>query len=252
MTGWLGNSENVQKSFLAHLEDVRFVLLKSAVALALGMTAALIFTPHILALLKAPLHGLVENPDVFLRSIEVAGAFTATLRIAFWSGLILAAPFLVLIVGAYLMPAMTPNERRAMSGVGVLGILLFAGGVWMGYHYTLPFTLQAMFMMHRWLGIVAEWTLTSYVTFATQLLVAFGLAFELPVVILILGRLHIISSNWLRKYRRHAIVAILVLAAVLTPPDIFSQTLMALPLIILYEGCVWIIWGWERAARRAA
>lgn len=250
MSVFIDDSGDERKPFLAHLEDLRRVLLRSALALAVGMGIALAFAPQLLAILKAPLAGIVEHPDAFLRSIEVAGAFTATLRIAFWCGLVIAAPALVLIFGAYLMPALTPSERQAVSGVGVASILLFVIGVWMGYQFTLPFALQAMFTLHAWLGVVAEWTLSSYVVFATQLLVAFGLAFELPVVILILGRLGIISSTWLRTYRRHAIVVILFIAMVLTPPDVFSQLLMALPLIALYELCIWVIWGWERAAQK--
>ena len=100
--------------------------------------------------------------------------------------------------------------------------------------------------------MIPQWTLASYVTFTTQTLIAFGLAFEIPVVLLILGRLGIISSQALRTYRRHAVVAALVVGAVLTPPDIFSQMILAGPLILLYEATVWIVWSWERSARRAA
>lgn len=252
MNGSPDDPTEVRKPFLEHLEDLRRVLIRSALAMAAGMAIALVYTPEILAKLKLPLHAIVENPETFLRSIEVVGAFTATLRIAFWSGLVLSAPLLVLIIGAYLVPALTPQERRAISGVGVLSLVLFAAGVWMGYRFTLPFALRAMFMLHGWIGIAAEWTLTSYVTFATQLLIAFGLAFELPVVLLVLGRLGLISSTTLRTYRRHAIVGILVLAMVLTPPDVFSQLLMGIPLMLLYEACIWIIWSWERAAARSA
>ena len=250
MNGWPADPSEERKPFLAHLDDLRRVLLRVAGVLLLGMLVALVFAPDILRFLKAPLGGIVENPDGYLRSLEVAGAFTTTLRIAFWSGLVLAAPLIVLIVGAYLMPALTPSERGALRGVGLVSLILFAFGVWMGYAFTLPFTLQAMWAMNEWLGVVAEWTLSSYVTFATQLLVAFGLAFELPVVILILGRMRILNSSWLRKYRRHAILVILIIATVLTPPDVFSQLLMAIPLYALYEACVWIIWGWERRAAR--
>ncbi len=252
MSGFRADPGEERKPFLAHLEDLRRVLLRVAAVLAVGMGIALAFTPRILELLKAPLYGMVENPNTFLRSIEVAGAFTATLRIAFWSGLVLSTPFLVLIIGAYLLPVLTPKERRAIGGGGVASVLLFAGGVWMGYVFTLPFALRAMFALHAWLGIMAEWTLTSYVTFSTQVLVAFGLAFELPVVILILGRLQIVSSQWLRTYRRHAIVVILIIAAILTPPDVFTQMLMGIPLIAMYEACIWLIWSWERADRRTA
>jgi sec-independent protein translocase protein TatC len=240
------------KPFLAHLEDLRRLLIRCAVVMALGMGIALPLSPWILRFLRAPLKGLVENPDAFLWSMDVAGAFTSTMRMAMWSGLVLAAPFLLLIIGAYLMPALTATERQAVRGVGVLSVLLFAFGVWLGYRFTLPFALSAMFTLHDWLGVQAQWTLTSYVTFTTQTLVAFGLAFEIPVVLLILGRLGIVTSAWLRQYRRHAVVAALVVGAVLTPPDIFSQMILAGPLILLYEGCVWTVWAWERSARRAA
>lgn len=251
MSGWRAEADagGEMKPFLAHLEDLRLVLLRCAVVLAAGTGLAIAYTPRILAILKAPLGRVVENPDTFLRSMEVVGAFTATMRIGLWSGLVLSAPFLVIIIGAYLLPAMTPSERRAVGGVGAFGVVLFLFGVWMGYRFTLPFALQTLFAMHGWLGIQAEWTITSYVTFATQLLVAFGLAFELPVVLLILGRLRIISSRWLRTYRRHAIIVILILGAVLTPPDVFSQLLMSVPLVLLYELCIWIVWSWERARR---
>lgn len=249
MSGWRAKQDSggELKPFLAHLEDLRQVLLRSALVLAAGTGLAIAYTPQILALLKAPLGAVVENPDTFLRSMEVVGAFTATMRIGLWSGLVLSAPFLVIIVGSYLLPVLTPSERRAVGGVGAFGIVLFLFGVWMGYRFTLPFALATLLAMHGWLGIQAEWTITSYVTFATQLLVAFGLAFELPVILLILGRLRIISSRWLRTYRRHAIIVILIIGAVLTPPDIFSQLLMSVPLILLYELCVWIVWSWERA-----
>lgn len=240
------------KPFLSHLEDLRQALIRSALAIALGMAVALPLTPHILKLLKAPLAGLVPNPDTFLWSMDVAGAFTSTMRITMWSGLVLSAPLLVIVIGSYLMPALTKPERRAVGGVGVFGIVLFAFGVWMGYRFTLPFALSAMFSLHSWLGVQAQWTLTSYVTFTTQMLIAFGLAFEIPVVLLILGRLGIISSRWLRTYRRHSIVGALIIGAILTPPDVFSQVMLAGPLIALYEACVWIVWAWERSASRKA
>ena len=244
--------EGELKPFMAHLEDLRQLLIRLALAIALGTVVALPLTPWILRVLRAPLQGLVEDPGRFLVSMDVAGAFTSTMRIAMWSGLILAAPLMVLIIGAYLLPVLTARERQAMGGVGVLSVLLFMGGVWLGYRFTLPFALSAMLVMNNWLGTQAQWTLSSYVTFTTQTLVAFGLAFEIPVVLLILGRLGIVSSQILRTYRRHAIVAALVVGAVLTPPDIFSQCILAVPLILLYEGCVWTVWGWERSARRAA
>jgi len=108
-----------------------------------------------------------------------------------------------------------------------------------------------MFRIGEWLGKSAPFfELSNYVSFCLRLLVAFGFAFELPVVLLALGRLGIVSSSQLREKRRHAIVALMVLSMLLTPSDPYTMILMAVPLVILYELCIWIIWGWERRRGR--
>lgn len=253
MSRWPVGSDGLElKPFLAHLEDLRRLLIRCAAVIAVAMGVAIPLIPRILDLLRRPLAGSVPDTDAFLRSIDVAGAFTATMRIAMWSGMVAAAPILVLLIARYLAPALKETERRAMNGIGGAGLVLFAAGVWLGYRFTLPFAIRAMLGLHDWLGIRAEWTLTSYVTFATQILVAFGLAFELPVVLLLLGRVGLLSSATLRTYRRHAILGTLVLGAILTPPDVFSQMMLSIPLILLYEVCVWVIWAWERPARNRA
>ena len=103
-----------------------------------------------------------------------------------------------------------------------------------------------VFAVNTWLGIHAQWTLTSYVTFTTQLLIAFGLSFELPMILLVLGKLGIVTSAKLREWRSFAIVGILIIGAALTPPDVCSQLIMSVPLYVLYESCIWIIWAWEK------
>ena len=135
-----------------------------------------------------------------------------------------------------------------------LWIFLAMGlGVGLGYFITLPIALKIFFSLHGWLGIQAEWTAPSYVAFCMQLLLLFGLAFELPVVLVSLGYFQVISSSFLRSKRRHAIVVVLILAAALTPgPDVFSQIIMAIPMIILYELCVWIVWLFEKRRLQSA
>lgn len=252
MSRWPGDDESQElKPFLAHLEDLRRLLIQCAAVIAVTMLVAIPLIPSILALLERPLHGTLPESEAFLRSIDVAGAFTATMRIAMWSGIVMATPILVVLIARYLAPALKSSERQSLNLIGGAGILLFAFGVWLGYQFTLPFALAAMASLHDWIGIRPEWTLTSYVTFSTQLLVAFGLAFELPVVILLLGRVGILSSAILREYRRHSIIGALVIGAVLTPPDVFSQLMLSVPLVVLYEACVWIIWAWEKSKRAA-
>lgn len=226
-------------------------LIRCAVALTLGVLLAVPFAPAILSWLKAPLRIVSENPDQFLRSLEVGGAFSVTVKIGLWGGLLLSAPFLLLFVGGFVFPGLTEREKSAVVQSGGFAVALFAVGVAMGYWLALPAALKIMFGMHGWLGIRAEWTVTSYVAFATQFLICFGLAFELPAVLLALGKLGLVTSAQLRHYRRHAIIVALILAAFLTPPDVISQLLMGLPLIVLYEVCIWLVRATERGQRAA-
>ncbi len=234
------------KPFLEHLEDLRITLIRAAAVITIGMIVAFPLAPYTLALLKHPLYLVTSNPDAMLQSMEVSGAFVAAMRIAFWSGILLSSPLLVIIIGQFILPAMTQIEKRLVIQAGLLGAVLFIGGVVFGYVYTLPFALSAMYLFNGWLGVSALWTLSSYVTFSVQVLIAFGLAFEIPMVLLILGRLGIVSGEWLRIHRRHAIVGALIIACILTPPDVVSQIIMTIPLVIMYEGCIWMVKAWDR------
>jgi len=238
-------SGDIVKPFLGHLEDLRLTLIRAMISLAIGLMVAFPLTPRILDVLKRPLRQ-VGDPDKMLQSLEVSGAFISAMHMSLWAGLLISSPLLVIIFGSFVLPALKPNERRLAGKAGLLGAVLFAGGVLVGYVYTLPFALSAMHLFHGWLGVVPLWTLSSYVAFSIQLLIAFGVAFEIPVVLLVLGRLGIISGEWLRAHRRHAIVVALVIACVLTPPDVVSQIIMTVPLVILYEGCIWLVLAWDR------
>lgn len=240
------------KPFLEHLEDLRRTIIRCALALVIGMIVAIPLAPGSLGLLTVPLERMGGSTDVVLRSLDVGGAFVVTMKIAFWLGLLLSMPFLVVFLAQFVFPGLTEKEKRIVLNAGGVGVILFVLGVVLGYQLTLPTALTIMLGMHGWLGIQAEWTVTSYVAFAMQLLIGFGLVFELPAILLVLGRLGIVSSSQLRHYRRHAVIAALVIGMILTPPDVFSQMLMAGPLIALYEMCVWIVWAWERRAAGAA
>ena len=238
------------KPFLDHLEDLRRALIRCVLVLGVAVLVALPLAPLFLGILLAPLRQAVPDADSMLRSLEVAGAFTVTLRIAFWSGLLVSSPALVFIIGQFVFPGLTAQERRVVARSGIWAVALFALGAGLAYWVTLPVAIQVMFGLHAWLGVAAEWTVTSYVTFATQLLIGFGLAFEMPVVVVILGRLGIVSSAQLRQARPLVVIILLVVAMVLTPPDIFTQLMMAVPLIVLYEGCIAVVRATERRAGR--
>ncbi len=236
-----------QKPFLQHLEELRWTILWSLATVVVAMLVCLPLVPAIFKLLCAPLSRITSHPELFLRSLEITGAFSIALQLVVWGGILLAAPVVLLIAGRFVFPGLTVAERRMVRVASVFGFFLFFLGVALGYLFTLPIALKIFFKIHGWLGIQAEWTAPSYVSFSMRLLLLFGLAFQLPVVLIGLGYIGVVSSSFLRSKRRHAIVAILILAALLTPgPDVFSQIIMAAPMYILYELCVVVVWLCER------
>ncbi len=234
------------KPFLEHLEELRQMVIRCGIALAAGTGLALPFAPHLFRWLRRPLDQAVDRPDLFLQSIEVTGAFTVAMRIAVWGGLLLSAPFLVFFIGQFIFPGLTAKEQTAVRRAGGFSVALFIVGVALGYYGTLPVALNMMFQLHDWLGIQPVPQVNSYVAFTVHLLLAFGIAFQMPVILVILGKLGLLTSTQLRERRRYVIVILLVVAMVLTPPDIFTQLIMALPLVALYEGCIWIVYLTER------
>ncbi|MFH1476945.1 MAG: twin-arginine translocase subunit TatC [Verrucomicrobiota bacterium] len=240
------------KPFLEHLADLRATLLECLAVWGIGMAVVMPFAPRLFTLLRAPLAKITENPEQFLRSIEITGGFAIALQIVLWGGLLVSAPFITFFLARFVLPGLTHLERKVIARALGFVAALFILGVGMAYFITLPVALKIMLRLHAWLGIRAEWTAVSYVTFAVKLLLAFGLAFELPVIVVVLGYLGFVSAAFLRSKRRHAVVIILILAMLLTPgPDIFSQIVMAVPMLLLYEACIWIVWLRERQKRDA-
>lgn len=241
-----------RKPFLEHLEDLRRAIIRSLSALALGMAVAIPLAPHVVTVLKEPLRRAGVDPDSLVRVIEISGGFAVAMKVILWTGVLLSAPLILFFVGGFVFPALTASERRIALRCSGVAAALFAIGAWMGYAIALPQAISLMLGVGDWIGVQTEFiTLGNYITFALQLLAAFGLAFELPLVVLVLGYIGILSSRQLRDKRRHMIVMLLIIATLLTPPDVFSQLLMAIPLVALYEISVWLVWAKERATRGA-
>ena len=241
------------KPFLQHLDDLRRALVWSATALAIGMGIAGYFAPTLFTLVKAPLKGIVLNgvpinPDTFVRTLDVTGGMSVALLTIFWGGVLLSTPAILFSICWFVFPALTLRERRTLLGGLLFAIFLFIAGVVMCYFMALRPALEIMLWFNAWLGIGIEYfTVTSYTGFVLKLLLSFGLTFELPMVLLILGHLGIINSKQLRDKRRHAMVIILIISAIITPTqDPFCQLLLAVPLVALYELCIWMIWAKER------
>jgi len=235
------------KPFLQHLEELRWTIIRCLVVLIAAVAVCVPLAPLIFRLLCVPLAKVAPHPEAFLRSLDVTGAFSIAMQVVVWSALILSAPVILLFAGGFIFPGLTPRERKMARIVFTSAFLLFILGVCMGYFITLPIAIMIFYRLHAWMGIQVEWTAPSYISFVMQLLLLFGLAFELPLGIIMLGYFQLITSAFLRLKRRHAIVAILILAMFLTPgPDVFSQVIMAVPMFLLYEACIWITWFFEK------
>ncbi len=239
------------KPFVEHLDDLRKTLFSCVALLIGGLLVAIPFAPYVIALAKGPMARAGKDPEEFLQIIRVAGGFLLAMKIIFWTGLLFAAPFILICAVRFIFPGLKAREKRGVS-IGLWStVFLFAAGVLTCYYVTLPVAIGMMFSVNDWLGVTVPWVeLGDYVAFVLKLLIAFGAAFELPVILLTLGSIGLVSSGMLRQYRMHAIVVILILAMILTPPDVFTQVLMAVPMILLYEICVWTIFIKEQRENR--
>lgn len=184
---------------------------------------------------------LPKKGGIRLQFSEPAAAIKMWLTVTFFGGILVSLPFLVFFIGLFVMPGVRDMERKVMTRISFFSGGLFLMGIAMGYMVTLPLALGLMLKIGGQLGGESIWFYNKYISFALQLLLGFGLAFQLPVVILIMGKMGLVNSTQLRDKRRHVIVGLLVLAMILTPPDVMTQLLMAAPLIILYEFCIWFL-----------
>jgi len=233
------------KPLLEHLEDLRWVLLKSLSVLLIACVGCFFFAPKIIDFLQYPLKKSgVEDPTKVLKALGPMDPFAIAFDAALYAGAIIATPFLVYIIASYLLPALTQRERRAITPVLFLSSFFFLAGVFFCYFFVLPPSLRVAREFAAWLHINADfWTISSYVGFVTKFMLGMGIAFELPLAILILLRLGILDYSMLTKARPYVVVGILILASALSPgTDVFSMLLMAIPLLVMFEACIWIAW----------
>jgi sec-independent protein translocase protein TatC len=236
--------------FLEHLEEFRKMVIRAAVAIVIGMAACAYFVPWMTQVLREPAQAFIDSGQIVLQHAEVTAGFRMWFTLALWGGIIISMPVLMLIVGTFVLPGIRDSERRAFQRVAGFSGILFIAGVLLGYKITLPLAMKIMLQLTHRLGGEAIWNYQKYIGFSLQVLLGFGVAFQLPIVIIFLGRLGILDSGQLREKRRHVIVGLFILAMLLTPPDVTTQVLMALPLILLYEFCIWFLYFSEGGRRR--
>jgi len=234
--------------FLDHLEELRWRILYSLLAIIVGTAIGWFLVQHfdVLELLKRPI--APHLPDGRLMFTSPTEPFLLTLKLAFAVGALLASPVVIYQAWVFLAPALYAHERRLIVPALSVGVVLFALGALVAYRFVLPAALNVLFGFQRG-DLAAIITIDKYFGFAVPLILAFGVVTELPLVVAILASLGLVTPQMLVRYRRYALVVSAFLAALLTPPDVVSMMMMMLPLVLLYE--IGILAAWVAARRRA-
>ena len=232
------------RPLLEHLMALRDMLVFASVAWAVCVIAACVFSPQILAWLKSP----AAASEDMLQGLDLTSGFSTMMSIALWGGTALSFPFLAYAVLRFVFPALTRREKAILLTVLVAGSTLFTVGVGLAYGKTLPLVVTAFQSINEWVGLpVTTIRIEGYISIVLKTVIAFGLVFQLPLVLFVLGWFGLVTSAGLRAKRRPAIVIPFVVAMFLTPPDPMSQLMMAVPLCLLYELSIWAVWLRERA-----
>lgn len=226
-----------QMPLFEHLRELRSRILRALLSVLAGFAVCYAFAGRIQAVLEAPLLDVLNKmPEASGKFIYTGlpEAFLVELKAALTAGFFLAAPYVFYQFWAFVSPGLYPQERRLLVPLALFTGLFFAVGALFGYFVVFPPAFQ-FFMSFNSATVQAAPRLGEYFSFCVQLLFAFGLVFELPLLAFFLARFGVITAPMLRKFRGYALIGAFVLAALLTPPDVVSQLLMAGPLIVLYE-----------------
>jgi sec-independent protein translocase protein TatC len=255
-------SEEKEMTFLDHLEELRWHIMRSLTVIIVIMIAAFIFTPWIFHnIVFAPARpdfvtfrwacdlshwlGLtdtlcVEMVTPKIQSRFMTGQFTMQITASFVIGLVLGFPYLIWEMWKFIRPGLHKKEQKNSRGAVWVISFLFMIGVMFGYFIVSPMTIYFLSTYQISDMISNEFDITSYVSTIVSLVFGSGALFQLPVVIYFLTKIGLVTPQFLRKYRKHSIVIILIVAAVVTPPDPFSQTIIAIPLYLLFEFSIFI------------
>ncbi len=224
---------------------LRDMIVFAAVSWAICVVVCACFSPFVLSWLKSP---AADNANL-IQGLDLTSGFDAIMAIAIWGGVVLAFPFIVYSVLRFIFPALTNREKFILMSILIFGSVLFMGGAALAYAKTLPMVVNAFQAINSWVGLTVDTIrIEGYVSIVLKTIIAFGLVFQLPLVIFVLGWFGSVTSQGLREKRRIAIVLSFVMAMFLTPPDPMSQIVMALPLCLLYELSIWAVWLKEKGS----
>ncbi|MCS6968798.1 MAG: twin-arginine translocase subunit TatC [Bernardetiaceae bacterium] len=256
-----------EMSFLDHLEELRWHLIRAIASVAVFAILAFVSKDFVYGKLilgpskvDFPTYRLlcslskatcIEKINFKLQSRQMTGQFTMHLLSSVVIGLICAFPYAFWEIWRFVKPGLYPNERRVARGATFFVSLLFLLGILFGYYVVAPLSIQFLANYQLDPSISNEFDIISYISTLTTLVLGTGLMFQLPMVAYFFAKIGLLSASFMRHYRRHAIVIVLIIAAVITPPDVISQILIALPLMLLYEISIGVVALVEKRNRQA-
>ncbi len=248
--------EKKDMSFLEHLEELRKRLVRAVLGVLVGVIVIVYFHDFVVqTIIMGPRNadfityrifcswsekiGLGDQlcltpPQMELQSTTMSGAMNADIVVCLLGGLILAFPWVIMQIWKFIKPGLRNTEQKMVSGVVLFVSLLFFAGIAFGYFVLAPLSVQFL-GNYTFADVKNEPTLISYLKLTTSLVFGTGLLFQLPILIYFLAKIGLASSAFLKKYRKHAFVVNLIVSAILTPPDVTSQLLVAFPILLLYE-----------------
>ena len=251
-----------EMSFLDHLEDLRWHLIRAVIAIVIAGSIAFLLKGFIFdVLLFGPSRGDFFSYDMLCRissslgldagfcfdempfriqSRTMGGQFSAHVWTSITAGFIIAFPYVIYQLWQFVSPAMHDNERKHAKGFIFITSLLFFIGVIFGYYVVTPLSINFLGKYQVSEAVFNDFDLSSYIGLVRASVLASGLIFELPIVIYFLTRVGVVTPQFLKKYRKYALVIVLILSAIITPPDIVSQIIVAIPVLILYEVSILI------------
>jgi sec-independent protein translocase protein TatC len=250
--------EEREMSFFEHLEELRWRIVKMAIGVVVGTIVAWIFIDFIVnQILLSPVTKLNANlsagqAPLHLQNLRPFGQLFIYMEVAITGGVILSLPNVIYQLWAFIAPGLMPKERKYVKSIVFFTTFCFLAGIVFAYLVMLPAALQ-FFAGFGTAAIENNIAINEYLSFVVSVLLAAGVVFELPMVSWFLSKIGILKPEFMRKYRRHSIVAIFIIAAFLTPgTDPVSQILLAVPLLILYEVSIWVSALTWRAKRKTA
>jgi len=224
-------------SLVQHLDELRKILIKITVAILIGTIVSFaLFEDTLMKLINAP----IDGRGIPLHQLVMTEVFVTRIKISFLAGFIITIPFTAYQAWSFILPALYAHERKYIYMIAPASAILFMAGVVFGYLVVLPIAIT--FFTTQFADIHSTLSFAQYVSFVVGFLIPFGLVFQLPLAVAFLARMGIVDYKFFQAKRKYAILIIFIIAALVTPPDVVSQILMAIPVLILYEISILIAW----------